>query len=62
MPLPDAQPAKEQVNVRIAPRGREWIDEIASEFRVTRSDVIRHSLVIARTHEKELRKRLEEHA
>lgn len=61
MPLPDAQPAKEQVNVRLAERGREWLDDLAAEYHVTRTDVVRNALAVAKVHEKDLRKRLEEH-
>lgn len=56
------RPRREYVPVRIGEAGVSWLDMIAMEedgrredIKVTRSDVIRASLAVARNHEKELR-------
>lgn len=45
---------KVPVNFRTAASGREWLDEVAGQHRVDRSDVIRAALALARMQQKEL--------
>lgn len=57
---PPKAPPKVIVNVKIGQPGVEWIDALAEDHLTTRSDVIRHCLVIASKHEAEVRKRIKE--
>lgn len=59
------RPAREYVPTRIGAAGVAWVERIALEEdgrqtkrRITRSDVIRASLAVARNHEDELRRML----
>lgn len=47
------------VPFRIAVTGHEWLESLATKHGVTKSEVIRQSLAVARLHERELVKRLE---
>jgi hypothetical protein len=40
--------------------GKKWLDGLAKKYRVSRSAVIRHAMVVARRHEPEVIKRIEE--
>jgi hypothetical protein len=51
---------KVHIPFRIAPKGKEWLDDLAHQHRVDRSTVLRIALVVARKHETELRRLLED--
>lgn len=57
-------PARDIINFRIGPKGAEWLDTLAvaesveANKRISRSDVIRAALVVARKHEPEVKKLL----
>lgn len=60
MSPPKAVP-KVIINVKVAPAGVEWLDELAKQFpTATRSDAVRHALNIAKKHEAEVRTRMKE--
>lgn len=50
-----------RIAFRTTPKAQEWIEGLAKQFPgVTVSDVARHALVVARRHEAELKKQIEE--
>jgi hypothetical protein len=49
---------KVHITLRLRERGLAWIDHLAAENRVTRSEVVRAALQVARVHEKEVKERL----
>lgn len=57
---PRISDGKVPVPFRIKPAGRDWLDTLAHKYHLDRSKVIRHALAVARSHEPELKKRLEE--
>lgn len=46
--------------LRLAPKAREWLDGLARRHHVPRAVVIRAALTVARRHESELTKIIEE--
>jgi hypothetical protein len=53
----------ERIAFRTTEKAKEWVDQLAEQYPgVTGSDVARHALVIARRHEAELKKQIEENS
>lgn len=51
----------ERIAFRTTEKAKQWVDDLAANYPgVTASDVARHALVVARRHEAELKKQIEE--
>lgn len=54
-----ARPIRAYVAFRLAPTGLTWVDQLACDFHTTRSHVIRVCIAIAKRHESDVKKALE---
>lgn len=50
---------RQNISLRLTPAGLEWMKELAFEYNVTRTDIVRAACAVAQKHEKELRAALE---
>lgn len=57
----DQTTEKHVTTVRLGERGLAWLEELRWDLRVPRADVIRACFAVARRHETEVRKWIEDH-
>jgi hypothetical protein len=58
--MDEKKPKKVYLGTHVTLAGRQWLEDLAHEHRLSLSEVARVSLAVAKRHEGELRKAMEE--
>lgn len=58
--MDEKKPHKVYLGAYVSPNGRQWLEDLAHEHRVSLSEAARCALTVAKRHETEVRKRLED--